>query len=264
MPQLSDPVTLAPILEIPLPRAPLVRVIAQVRFPLVVAIEQRDFIGPFQEAIRTDYPQLRHEQVQALIMGPSGIGPGEKEKVWRFSDLSGHWRVSLAPTFLALETSSYSTRTDFFKRLLQVLEVLQKYVGPKIVDRLGVRYVDRVSGDPLRRISSLVRPEIRGITGTIAETNLQHSLTESLFSFDKSQLLARWGRVPANVTIDPHAIEPLPEASWVLDLDMFSAEPLPFDSKKVATIGEDFARRIYTFFRWAVTDEFLREFGGKP
>ncbi len=262
MAEIRDPVTLAPIEEIVLSTAPLIRVIAQVRFPLVVAIEQRDFIAPFQEAIRADYPQLRQEQTQALVLGPGGLSPADKERVWRFSDISGHWRVTLAPTFLALETTSYTTRLEFFDRLRRVLDVLERRVEPKVVDRIGIRYVDRISGEPMGRIADLVRPEVRGITGTIAEQHLQHSLTESLFVLEESRLLARWGRIPPGVTVDPNAIEPIGEASWVLDLDMFSAEPMPFSASGVARVGEEFARRIYTFFRWAVTDEFLRVFGG--
>ncbi|NOT27357.1 MAG: TIGR04255 family protein [Acidobacteria bacterium] len=264
MAEISDPVTLEPVAEIVLPNAPLVRVIAQVRFPLVVAIEQRDFIAPFQEAIRADYPRLRREQTQALLIGRGGLSPTEQERVWRFSDLSGHWRITLAPEFLALETTAYTTRTEFFTKFRRVLEVLEKCIEPKIVDRLGIRYIDRIAGEPMGRIADLVRPEVRGITGTVAEAHLQHSLTESLFLFDKSRLLARWGRLPAGATVDPSAIEPINDPSWILDLDMFSTEPLSFAASDVTAIGEEFARRIYTFFRWAVNDEFLKVFGGQP
>lgn len=43
--------------EVPLERAPLVRVIAQLRFPPIVSLGRADFIGPFQEAIRSRYPR---------------------------------------------------------------------------------------------------------------------------------------------------------------------------------------------------------------
>lgn len=264
MVDIPDPADLAPVAEIPLPNAPLVRVITQVRFPLVVAVQQRDFIAPFQEAIRAEYPRLRQEQTQALLIGPAGVSPGEQERVWRFSDLNGHWRVSLAPDFLALETTAYTTRTEFFARLRLVLEVLGNCVDPKVVDRLGVRYIDRITGQALWRIADLVRPEVRGLTGTIAEAHLQHSLTESVFQLEASRLLTRWGRLPAGATTDPSAIEPLNEPSWILDLDMFSVEAFSFSTNEVAAKGEEFASRIYTFFRWAVTSEFLQLYGGRP
>src|SRR5580658_5911796 len=67
MTAMDDPLVAPPPQEVPLAHAPLVRVIAQVRFPLVVAVEQRDFIAPFQETIRARYPVLRQEQTQGFV-----------------------------------------------------------------------------------------------------------------------------------------------------------------------------------------------------
>jgi hypothetical protein len=49
--------------EVPLKDAPLVRVIAQLRFPDSLSVGQRDSIAPFQEAIRAKYPVLRQTAV---------------------------------------------------------------------------------------------------------------------------------------------------------------------------------------------------------
>lgn len=49
-----------------------------------------------------------------------------------------------------------------------------------------------------------------------------------------------------------------------LDLDMFSATPTPFVVDQVVEQAQRYAERIYTIFRWAVTDEFLVRYGGKP
>ena len=59
-----------PPAEVPLENAPLVRVIAQVRYPLIASVENRSFIGPFQEAIRDDYPTLRPEESRSVMLGP--------------------------------------------------------------------------------------------------------------------------------------------------------------------------------------------------
>ena len=49
--------------EVSLTRAPLVNVIAQVRFPAVMKIEaDSGFVATFQESIRKDYPILRPER----------------------------------------------------------------------------------------------------------------------------------------------------------------------------------------------------------
>jgi uncharacterized protein (TIGR04255 family) len=258
-----DPLVAATPKEIPLKDAPLVRVIAQLRFPEILSVEQRDFVAPFQEAIRATYPVLRQEQTQGIVVGPAGVTSAKPQIAWRFSDGEGHWRVSLTPEFLALETTKYTSRGDFFQRLRLLAEALNEHFEPGQLDRLGVRYIDRVTGAAVDDIAKLVRPEVRGITGTIAATHALHALSESMFATDNARVLTRWGFLPAGATVDPAAIEPASEKSWILDLDMFSDAPMPFAVDRVVAEAQRYAERLYTIFRWAVTDEFLRRYGAK-
>jgi uncharacterized protein (TIGR04255 family) len=124
--------------------------------------------------------------------------------------------------------------------------------------------VDRVTGDALARLSELVRPEILGIVGeeaALSSVKVVHALSDSLFELDdSSQLRGRWGKLPASATYDP-GIEPAREPSWVLDLDHYTSQQEDFDLAAIGGKVADFCDRIYTFFRWAVTDAFLDEFG---
>lgn len=250
--------------EVPLKNAPLVRVIAQLRFPEILSVEQREFVAPFQEAIRETYPVLRQEQTQGILLGLGAITPAKAQTAWRFSDTSGDWRVSLTPDFLALETTKYVSRDDFFGRLKVLAQALDEFFAPAQLDRLGVRYIDRITGDAVADIAKLVRPEVRGITGTIASAHAAHALSESAFELPDARVLARWGMLPAGATVDPAALEPAKEKSWVLDLDMFSGAPMLFDVERVVSEAKRYAERIYTIFRWAVTDDFLARYGGTP
>ncbi len=259
----NDPLTGPIPQEIPLQDAPLVRVIAQLRFPAVLNVEtKREFVAPFQEALRQTYPVLRQEQAQEVVVEQGGMSV-KQQLVWRFSDLESHWRVSLASGFVALETTRYTSRTDFIKRLRQILEALEAYVQPSLADRLGIRYIDRIEGDAVDEIAKLVRPEVRGILGTGAAIHATHSLSESMFELPDARLLARWGRLPPGASVDLSAIEPVDESSWILDLDMSSLQPKPFDVDTLVSDAQGFVERIYGVFRWAVTDDFLRRYGGK-
>jgi len=261
-----DPIVAPPPAEVPLGNAPLVRVIAQLRFPEILSVEQRDFVAPFQEAIRSTYPVLRQEQTQGVVFGPAGVAPVKPQIAWRFSDPDGHWRVSLTPTFIALETTKYMSRSDFLGRLLTVTESLAEHFNPGQVDRLGVRYIDRITGAAVDEIATLVRPEVRGITGTIGAAHAAHALSETIFQLPDAgpRVLARWGVLPPGTTIDPAAVEPAQEQSWILDLDMFSTSPMPFDVERIIAEAQRYAERIYTIFRWAITDSFLKRYGGTP
>ncbi len=262
----ETPLTGPPPAEVPLSDAPLVRVIAQVRFPLVASVEKRDFMAPFQEAIRAEYPVLRPEQDRSIVFGQQGVMDTRENTIWRFHDASGAWRVTLAPDFLALEASRYTSRDDFLDRLRQVLGALITHVDPKMLDRLGVRYIDRVTGDNLSDLPELVRPEVCGVLSTPLASHAHHSISEAVFILpdNAGQVMARWGRVPARGTVDPAAVDAIDEPSWLLDIDAFQAETRQLNVEAVVQQARGFAERIYSVFRWAVTDEFLRRYGGQP
>lgn len=264
MSTLLNPLTSALPTEVSLPSAPLVRVLAQVRFPQILSIEKQDFVAAFQEAIRDQYPVLRSERTQGIAVGPQGASSIPPQVIWRFADESENWRVSLASDFVTIETTDYGSRDDFFTGFETVVAALTEHVDPKVVDRIGVRYIDRVTGNAVRRLKDLVRAEVLGVVATEAAASAQHSLSESLFTVQEppAQILARWGLLPASGTVDPAVIEPLSQVSWILDLDMFRAESRPFVTGEVVAEAQSFAERIYAFFRWAVTDEFLRLYGG--
>jgi uncharacterized protein (TIGR04255 family) len=265
MENIGNPLKGPPPKEVPLPKAPLVRVIAQVRFPLIVSLEKQEFMAPFQESMRSQYPVLRPEQSQGVVLGPQGLVPAQPQKIWRFNEVAGKWRVSLAPDFIALETTSYSSRQDFFDRLTAVLNALQQHFEPKVVDRVGVRYIDRLVGPALLDIAKLVRPEVLGILAAPPGSQVEHMIAESLFSLPESSamLLLRQGRLPKGSTVDPSAIDPIDEPSWILDIDMFRQQSREFVAEQISNEARGFAERIYAFFRWAVTEDFLRFFGGR-
>jgi uncharacterized protein (TIGR04255 family) len=252
--------------SVPLPRSPLAFVVAQVRFPLVVSIAEQEFIAPFQERIRSTYSDLRAENEMQVTLTPDGVQVKEGSRVWRFSESDGPWEVTLSSEFLALSTRSYTNRDDFMTRLGVLLAALEERVAPRTVRRLGVRYIDRVIGREASHevVKSFVRPEVLGATAIdLPEAvNQSHSLTECEYNLDEDlscTLRAKWGFLPPNATFDP-AVPPADKDSWVLDLDCSHNEQ-PFDSEAIQTAARVFTDRIYRYFRWAVTDEFLAYYG---
>ena len=255
--------------EVPLTDPPLVRVIAQVRFPLIASLEKREFMASFQEAIREFYPVLRPEEGRSVVLGSQGVVDTRSNTLWRFHEARGAWRVTLAPDFLALETTKYTSREDFMERLRLVLEALKEHLDPQVLDRLGVRYIDRVSGENLSALPQLVRPEVAGILGSPLAARAHRAVSENVFILpgNAGQITARWGLLAPQSTIDPGALDPIDEASWILDADAFQSfqtgsRRLDVDSAVEQARG--FAERIYSIFRWAVTNEFLRRYGGDP
>ena len=80
---------------------------------------------------------------------------------------------------------------------------------------------------------------------------------------DGNKLLARWGTLEANVVYDM-SFAPAEGATFVLDLDVATGTPQVFSPGELTDLARLFAERQYRFFRWAVTDDFLRAYGGQP
>ena len=262
---LSVPFGSEPVEEVLLAEPPLVSVVAQMRFPTIVSIARQDFIGEFQELIRTEYPVLQAEQELNLVFTPAGIASGgEPSPVWRFSSKDGSWQVSLASSFIALSTTSYLDQSDFVARFSRVLMALSSTVAPALYDRLGLRYVDRVVLDhDVTELDALVRDEVRGMATTeLGSAERLHSLTDAMFRLEDSTLHGRWGLIPPGQAVDPFHGPPVPAPAWILDLDMYREQTREFVVAEVAASTKQFADQIYRFFRWAVTPELLRRFGG--
>jgi uncharacterized protein (TIGR04255 family) len=259
-----------PPAEVPLPRAPLARVIAQVRFAPILAIRNPDIVAKFQEAIRGAYPILSEDRIHRIVMASAGIPDVREGVIWRFSDgEKRQWRASLSVDFVALETSAYLSRQDFLARLGGILAALEGAFNPAEAQRLGLRYIDRLTGDAVTHIAELIRPKVLGILQPNKEPpsklgeSVLHLLTEAQLLAEEGRIQARWGRLPENVTYDPDSLEPIGEASWVLDLDMFTPGPQKFATNELLATATGFAERIYSVFREMVTDEFLKFYGGE-
>ena len=267
------PLNPTPVREVPLPNAPLARVIAQARFPAILSIRDPDKAAVFQEELREIYPHLNEEQVHAIELTESQTPNVRRGLIWRLADSeqSPGWRVSLGVDFVSLETSDYKSRQDFLDRLRAVLTAVENVFRPSGAQRLGLRYIDLLTGEAAGDVADLIRPEVLGIMGSTEPRplDLRDSIvlmmTEARFHGpDGSPIQGRWGMLPPNTTYDPNVLEPVAGTSWVLDLDMATLEPSPFSTDALVTTATGFAESLYWLFRQMVTDEFLRFHGGEP
>lgn len=257
--------------EVYLPRAPLVRVIAQVRFPSILAIRDPDKVAVVQEKIRRVYPYLSQVQTHRINLTSHDVDV-QPNFIWRFSDQESNpqWQISLGVDFVSLDTSRYNTRDDFLHRLYDVISAVESAFRPVEVKRFGLRYIDRLTGEAVVRIDELFQPKILGIMhrGEDARPELGDSIIHFL---SNAQFLAeggnriegQWGYLPAKSTHDQNALDSIDEPSWVLDLDMFTSKPQRFESNELKQTARDFAECLYWLFRQMVTEKFLRHYGGE-
>jgi uncharacterized protein (TIGR04255 family) len=262
MPPITEPFG-GPVDDVPLRDAPLVRVLAQVRFPEIASVAQADFVGPFQQKLKHRYPILRKQQEIGFLLTPGGAAPTPQSGfIWRFADMEADWQVSLAPTFLSVETKTYKGQAEFVERLSEALAALSEVGAPLIIDRFGLRYVNRLPSEDVGSLRRLLRREVLGVVSEhdfASPVELLHMITESRFELKNRGILhARWGFLPPRASIDP-TLEAVAEPTWILDFDMGSQGAKEFDVGGILAMAREFHDVIYRFFRWSVTDEFLKE-----
>lgn len=251
--------------EIFLPDAPLVRVIAQVRFSSILAVQNSEHIAPFQEAIRSVYPVLEQEHVPSLLVSPDGVAAGQEAVAWRFSSLDCAWRASLTQEFIALEATAYENRSGFMERMEFLLAAVKEHLDPTVVQRVGLRYIAQVVGEPLNNITDMITPALLGIAVTPLFEDVRNLLSEAQMEAreENGELRLRWGQLEAGAMYDPNAVVPIKQRSWILDYDMSRSKQVSFEVDVLVDDLNRFANRLYKVFRWSVTDRFLECYGGK-
>jgi uncharacterized protein (TIGR04255 family) len=253
-----------PITEVALTRAPLVNVLAQVRFPKAPLFSREEGAAQIQQRLRKDYPILRQASALGLAITPSGVVQQQSQnQLWRLQDRSGTWIVTLSDDFVSIETHAYVSRTDFCDRVDEVLAAVNDVAEPVIYDRVGVRYINQLKGEAEERVQDLVRTEFHGALSVPLpeQADLSLALSEALFRFtDGYQLRTRWGRLPEDTAVDP-MVPSIDTRSWILDLDSFTDVSSDFIPADLSKVTRRLADQAYRFFRWVVTPAFDQTFG---
>jgi uncharacterized protein (TIGR04255 family) len=173
------------------------------------------------------------------------------------------WHVAVSTAFVALETAAYTDRHEFLERFAQVAEAAETEFSPQISTRIGIRYINRITGSSLARLSKLVRSEVLGLATYQGEKMLTLSMTETqlLLPDQISKITLRHGLIPAGLTYDPAALPIVDKPSWILDVDVMKEGPLPFESSDLVETARTFSDYAYRLFRWTIEEAFLKEFG---
>jgi uncharacterized protein (TIGR04255 family) len=251
--------------EIQLSDAPLVKVVAQVRYPRPLDFSSENTFERIGRTLVSQYPVGRKVQASSLLITPDGIQEQPSTDInWTYQSVSGDWQVTASGQFISLETRSYTSRAEFCDRLRQAIEAITTVIHPPVYDRLGVRYINRLEGeDVLADLHKLVRPVAQaGLVVPHEGIRVQHSLCDTVFVDGNSHVQARWGWLPAGAGIDP-TVPPPSAAHWLLDIDSFTGRGGPFDIDVLDRLARDLSGRAYSLFRWIITDEFIDRFGGK-
>lgn len=248
------PLHLPAVTRIVLKRSPLKVVIAQIKFEPILSIAKKDFVASFQERIRSEYPVVQQDlSVEIRVPNEGGSGQSDSTVLWRFLSEDQTHQVSLAPDYIALETTRYSTFEDFSSRMANILKAAVAELRPGPQKRIGLRYVNEIASNE-RRSPTDWKPVLnKDLVCLVAGQVFGDSIIESLQVFNARQedgiLATRFGfRNGDN------------GSSLLLDFDYFNETVKPFKDQDALDTLAAYRATIYQLFRWCVGDALIEEF----
>ena len=254
-----------------LKRLPLALIVSQVQYPPILRVSDADFIAPFQEAVRHQYPLAGQEQQLQITVGPRGIEPVPAARQWRFSDPDFGWSLVLSPASISLEGrgDSYVTFAEMARRFQTAVEQLITTLRPARLDRVGLRYINEIHherGTSPGAWAGLISDALLAPVTSFLGTEFAPSQTLQEIRANRGSDTAvtiRHGHLPAGSTVPPRLNrEPSELAFYLLDIDHGTTSPrAPFEPAAVSSILQEFNESNWLIFRKAVTDELFAYFG---
>jgi uncharacterized protein (TIGR04255 family) len=157
--------------------------VCELKFPVILELEHKP-PATFHSSIRKKYPHFERRTSINLQLG-SDI----KETVYVFLSRNQDWTLSVRPSSISLETTNYTSFTNFTKRLKIVISSANKFIDSDFFTRVGLRYIDNI---PINKDSfedwinpDIVKPLTIGIYGQpdLYWQNIRSNCQNGKFSF---------------------------------------------------------------------------------
>ncbi|OUE30133.1 hypothetical protein BFL35_11410 [Clavibacter michiganensis] len=245
-----------------LSRAPLARVLTQVRWPQLGGFDLDDVSKTLSSRLAKQYPLVSKSHEAALMISPEGIQQQVGNTVHQLNSVDEHWTVSVGDTFLSLQTTQYISHQDFISRLSDITsELIDITKAIPFWTRVGYRYTNRLT-DPvdISRISDYFGPAVLGGVALESRTDLVHSISESVYREGSGHLLVRSARLPGGASVDP-TLPPVDGESWSLDLDAYDeTKSSSFTTEAISSKAQELAAVAYNHFTALIKPAFIERF----
>ncbi|MGB7962895.1 MAG: TIGR04255 family protein [Propionicimonas sp.] len=240
-----------------LAKPPLELVVCQVRHEPVPSVAEADRVPLVQEQLSKWCDRV--EPVSSL---PPGLPPGvvaasaSTPSGWRFLSERG-WIVTLNTDSFAVECTRYATWTAFNELLSSVITTVSSTYGPKLTQRVGLRFIDRFS----RAESALPAQWIGWLDPAVLGFGAHPTLGgATLVAQTSSELVVEGLRANIRGSI---ATDNTPNGySFVLDTDCFDDRVRRFDVEDVSAVIKRLHDLNLRLFQTVITDELYAEIHG--
>jgi len=249
-------------------KSPLGLVVGQIRFPILTRFSDGNFIAPFYEAIKQEYPRPRRVKQMGLQITQQGVQSVAAETLWRYAARDDETAVVLGEGAVTLEAKRYQSIEDFLDRFGRVLKAAQETL--EVVDRvrLGLRYVNEIrhpEASTLTDWARLLRPGLVGFAATgILGEDVAHSFHELRVKRADGVLAVRHGLLAGAVLEGSPRSAQTDERFYLLDMDYYDEEESSLDVRTTLDQLRAYNEVLRRFFCWALGDKMYEYLEPEP
>jgi len=237
-------------------RTPLIEVIAQLRFPTILKINNQEPFE-FQEKIRSDYPIFQksyfsNTSPEIALLDPQIGSISQSYNIYNFLSENSKWKLSLDRENVTLATTEYKKYEDFKEKLAKISSIFEEIYQPSFYIRLGLRYRNLILHSNLKMNqdkpwSELISPQIASELHSSALSGSIRTLLKSL------EIELDVGKVNFNHGLVISQKGSFEEPGYLFDADFFVDNKI--NQGEIWNVFDNFNQTAGKLFRWSITDE---------
>lgn len=198
----------------------------------------------------------------SLTVTPNGHQQTQENQAgWVLASADRSVSITLYASLVAVQTTQYDHyRVSLGDPLRQVLALFVEATGASVVNRIGLRFINRLQ-DPSARSPKFWAGHIQpAFAGPLTE-----GLAPLVEASHQQTQLRLDGAAAARIISGVFREEgPLPRYSFLVDLDVFAERALSYDAAQCANVTRQLNRTALALFAHVVTPSHLVELGPVP
>ena len=250
-----------------LANAPLEVAIIEVRFtstfaevPVDVASNVRDALA---ETVEVDFPSIQRatQATMQINFSAGSVAHSEDEmQGWQVASADGRHSATIFPSSVVWQVGDYKRWSLSMRAPLEVLlSAVAEHLSPSLVQRIGLRYIDRFV-DPacrtLRDWSGKIDDTLLGPVGNSVFGPMVHQAQQQV----ELTLDGRHGAVLRHGPIHDQSSK---SVNYLLDLDVFAQASSAFNPSEVVDTAERLNRTALSVFQACVSTGYLKSLQGE-
>ena len=252
-----------------LTHAPLLLVLAQVRFSTVLKMEE--FLPEIQEQLRNSgLPKFRKVQTETetRLFGAEQPSRLTRDSHWEFAAKDDRTVATLGTNSISLSTTVYHTIGEFAEALAKVLETVRTAANVTLRERIGLRYVNAIVPSSGKVLSDYIVDEVLGFSFGELGLNAASSVAVNVGNSSLGTFVMRSIRLPRGSVLPPdlsslrlETDKPLTveQEFCCLDFDHFNEGTKDFDVAQTMKEFEELHELIERAFNAAVKPDAMKE-----